>query len=130
MWGTIAAYVRQHGARYIFGCGSLYTTQRSEVAAYFSLLRKKFYAPPAYRVFPMPEKVFPGIPLEPERAAKAAPFQRLPSLLKGYLRAGAWVCGPPALDEEFGTTDFFMLLDFHQLGGSYLNRLGLAELTG
>jgi len=52
----------------------------------------------------------------------------LPSLIKGYLRAGAWVCGPPALDSEFGTTDFFVLLDFGKLGGDYLNRVGLAGL--
>jgi putative hemolysin len=128
MWGTIAAYVRERGVRYIFGCGSLYTTERSEAAAHFAMLRKKFYAPQEYRVFPVPEKAFPHLSPETETVAKPAPFQRLPSLLKGYLRAGAWVCGPPALDNEFGTTDFFMLLDFHRLGGSYINRLGLAEV--
>jgi putative hemolysin len=129
MWRSIAAYVRQHGVRYIFGCGSLYTTDRSEAAAYFTMLRRKYYAPETYRVSPVPEKAFQG-PAETHAIARPASFQRLPSLLKGYLRAGAWVCGPPALDDEFGTTDFFMLLDFHQLGRSYLSRLGLAELTG
>lgn len=94
MWGTIANYVREHRVRYIFGCGSLYTTEVSEASKYFAMLRKKYYAPDTYRVFPMPAKVFPGVDPELHSAAgKPARFQRLPSLLKGYLRVGAWICG-------------------------------------
>jgi putative hemolysin len=52
-------------------------------------------------------------------------FQKLPSLIKGYLRIGALVCGPPALDLEFGTADFFLLLDIGTLKEEYLKRLGL-----
>jgi putative hemolysin len=37
------------------------------------------------------------------------------SLIKGYLRVGAGVCGPPALDRDFGTTDFLVLLDIQKL---------------
>jgi putative hemolysin len=125
MWGTIAKYVREHGVRYIFGCGSLYTTEVSQASRYFAMLRKKYYAPDAFRVFPVPAKVFAGVNPELESANPTALFQHLPSLLKGYLRVGAWVCGPPALDDEFGTTDFFMLLDFSKLRDGYLTRLGL-----
>jgi putative hemolysin len=89
------------------------------------MLRKKYYAPDAFRVFPVPAKVFAGVNPELESANPTALFQHLPSLLKGYLRVGAWVCGPPALDDEFGTTDFFMLLDFSKLRDGYLTRLGL-----
>ena len=48
-------------------------------------------------------------------------------MIKGYLRIGALVCGPPALDKEFGTSDFFLLLDFASLKGEYLKRLGLRD---
>jgi putative hemolysin len=119
---------REHGVRYIFGCGSLYTTEVSEVSKYFAMLRKKYYAPEAYRVLPVPAKVFAGVDARIETGGKPALFNGLPSLLKGYLRVGAWVCGPPALDDEFGTTDFFMLLDFTKLSSGYLTRLGLAEI--
>lgn len=127
MWETIVGYVRQHGVRYIFGCGSLYTTEASAVSRYFALLRRKYYAPRRYRVDPLPDKVFAGVDPALRCEDEAALFQRLPSLIKGYLRVGAWVCGPPALDREFGTTDFFLLLDFSKLGGDYLNRIGLTE---
>jgi putative hemolysin len=44
------------------------------------------------------------------------------------LRIGALVCGPPALDGEFGTADFFLLLDFGSLRDEYLKRLGLTDV--
>jgi putative hemolysin len=59
---------------------------------------------------------------------ETALFQRLPSLIKGYLRIGSLVCGPPALDREFGTADFFLLLDFGALKEEYLRRLGLTDV--
>jgi putative hemolysin len=124
MWKTIVNYASRHGVRYIFGCGSLYTMEPVEVGKCFAMLRKKYYAPEAYRVFPVATRAFAGLETEAKCAGSPAFFQRLPSLLKGYLRAGAWVCGPPALDAEFGTADFFILLDFSKLGGDYLDRLG------
>jgi putative hemolysin len=127
MWEAIVNYARANGVRYIFGCGSLYTTEAADVTRYFALLRAKFYAPEAYRVCPIPAKVLSGVDLEAGWDDDPALFQRLPSLIKGYLRLGAWVCGPPALDREFGTTDFFVLLDFSRLGGDYSNRVGLAD---
>jgi putative hemolysin len=39
----------------------------------------------------------------------------LPPLFESYLSLGALVCGPPALDREFGTTDCLVLLDIHAL---------------
>jgi putative hemolysin len=33
-------------------------------------------------------------------------FLKLPSLIRGYLKLGAVVCGPPALDGQFDTGDF------------------------
>ena len=37
----------------------------------------------------------------------------VPSLLQSYLKAGAVICGDPALDEEFRCVDFFTLLDLN-----------------
>jgi putative hemolysin len=127
MWEAIAEQVRKHNVRYLFGCGSLYTTDTVEVSAMFSLLKNKYYAPQAYRVAPVEHCAFKCIK-DVGVADEQALFQKLPSLIKGYLRIGALVCGPPALDREFGTADFFLLLDFGTLKGEYLTRLGLTDL--
>lgn len=44
---------------------------------------------------------------------------------KRYLRLGAVVCGPPALDHEFGIAGVFMLLDIQKLSSDYLRRFRL-----
>lgn len=128
MWEAIAEQVRRYRVRYLFGCGSLYTTDVAEVSSMFSLLRNKYYAPDVLRVFPLEHCRFNGLSEQDDTADEQALFQKLPSLIKGYLRIGALVGGPPALDAEFGTADFFLLLDFTGLKGEYLKRLGLSEL--
>lgn len=46
-------------------------------------------------------------------------------LINGYLRLGAVVCGPLALDHEFGAADFWVLLDMQKWSREYLGRFGL-----
>jgi L-ornithine Nalpha-acyltransferase len=128
MWEAIAEQVKKHQVRYLFGCGSLYTTEADEVSAMFSMLKNKYYAPDAYRVFPLEACKFKDLIDDALISDEQALFQKLPSLIKGYLRIGAVVCGPPALDAEFGTADFFLLLDFGSLRDEYLKRLGLTDV--
>jgi len=130
MWEAIAEQVRKHQVRYLFGCGSLYTTDVGEVGSMFSLLRSNYYAPDPHRVFPVESCRFVGLTEQVGGADEPGQFQKLPSLIKGYLRVGALVGGPPALDREFGTADFFLLLDFGTLKGEYLKRLGLSNMKG
>jgi putative hemolysin len=44
-----------------------------------------------------------------------APAGASSRLLRAYLAIGAKICGPPAIDREFGTLDFLTLLDLHML---------------
>ena len=46
----------------------------------------------------------------------------VPPLLRGYLRLGAKVCGPPAYDPDFGTADFYVLLSLDDTDPRYLRR--------
>jgi putative hemolysin len=125
MWETIAQYVSAHRVRYLFGCGSLYTTDPQEVSESFSLLKRKYYADESLRVAPLARCRFESIDDDVPIADEQALFVKLPSLIKGYLRLGAVVCGPPALDREFGTADFLLLLDMRNLSADYLARFGL-----
>ena len=42
-----------------------------------------------------------------------------PALIKGYLRCGAKVLGPPAWDPEFNTADLPMLIRLNDLPARY-----------
>ncbi|TAK08573.1 GNAT family N-acetyltransferase [bacterium] len=122
MWDAIAEYIKTHKIRYIFGCASLLTTHPPEVSELFSYLKEKYYAPEELRVYPVPEKSFPELDENVKIRDEQAIFLRLPSLIKGYLRVGAFLCGPPALDLEFGTTDLFLLLDVTKMSTEYRRR--------
>lgn len=124
MWDAIADYVKAHKVSYIFGCASLLTTQPAEVSKFYSYLKEKYYAPEELRVHPVPEKIFPDLDENVAISDEQAVFAQLPGLIKGYLRVGALLCGPPALDVEFGTTDLFLLLDVTRMSAEYLRRFG------
>jgi len=126
MWQTIAAYVRSHQVRYLFGCGSLPTMDPGEVSSCFALLKRKHYAPETLRVYPLPANTFPGLDDQIKVADPRAVFARLPKLILGYLKVGAMLCGPPALDLEFGVTDLFLLLDVKKLGHEYQRHFGFS----
>ena len=126
MWQAIAQYVSAHGVRYLFGCGSLYTTDPREVSECYSLLKRKYFAGESFRVAPVAACRFEGVAGDLPIADEHGLFVKLPSLIKGYLRLGAVVCGPPALDREFGTADFLLLLDMRSLSTEYLDRVGMS----
>lgn len=44
---------------------------------------------------------------------------KAPSLLKGWLRAGAWICGEPAWNPDFNTADLPLLLPMERLKPRY-----------
>lgn len=113
LWGGIARYMHLSGYRYLMGCGSVSLADGGGAAAAFDdLVQRKHLAPDHLRC--APRRTFDPVGIE--RPARPA----IPPLLKGYLRLGAVVCGRPALDVEFGTADFLVLLDLEVADQRYL----------
>ncbi|GAA3575894.1 GNAT family N-acetyltransferase [Amycolatopsis ultiminotia] len=113
VWAGIARYMLLSGHRYLAGCASVPLSDGGNYAAgVWDVLRAKHYADEARRVSPLHPWECDDI-VRPGRAM-------LPPLIKGYVRLGAKVCGPPALDADFGVADFFVLLDLHQVDERYL----------
>ncbi len=114
MWSGLARYVLLSGHRYLAGCASVPLADGGRAAASAWLLGTTKYAcPPEFRVHPRD-------PWMPERQLTAEPSPSLlPPLLRGYLRVGAWMCGAPAHDRDFGDADFFVLLDLERMNERY-----------
>ncbi|WP_043627305.1 GNAT family N-acetyltransferase [Nonomuraea candida] len=110
MWAGIARYMVSGGHQWLAGCCSVPLGDGGAVAA--GVMAHVPLGPEEHRVRP----------LRPWRPGRAAPPDRFvpPPLLRGYLRLGAWVCGAPAYDPDFGTADFFLLLSMAQVNARYL----------
>lgn len=112
LWAGLARYMVAHGYGYLAGCASMGVADGGHAAAAaYARLRRAHLAPIEYHVFPR-------CPLRLEEL-DARGDAEVPPLLRGYVRAGAWICGDPAWDPDFNTADFFVLLPLGNLAPRY-----------
>ncbi len=122
LWRGIARYAIQRKARFLIGCSSLTSQDPIDGVAMWRQLQSHL-AEPALRTQPRSEfaVVARGDDLGLGRGAitpgpgSAPPATASSKLLRAYLALGAKICGPPAIDREFGTIDFLTLLDLNSL---------------
>ncbi|MCT9138080.1 GNAT family N-acetyltransferase [Streptomyces violarus] len=112
IWAGIARYMVDRGHEWLAGCCSIPLADGGALAsATWDRVRDKHLSPQEYRVQPL----LPWVP-GPAPAARV----ELPALLRGYLRLGAWVCGEPAHDPDFGVADLYVLLPMSRVNSRYL----------
>lgn len=113
LWGGIARYLATTGHRYLLGCASISLRDGGGQAAAFDDLARARYAAPQH------QRCTPAVPFDTRAIARPA-RPVVPPLLRGYLRLGAVICGPPSLDHDFGTADFLTLVDLDTADERYL----------
>lgn len=122
IWAGIALYMTDRGHEWLAGCCSVPLADGGALAsATWERVRARNLAPEEFRVRPL-RPWTPSPALSPAPAATAAPAAAsdLPALLRGYLRLGAWVCGEPAHDPDFGVADLYVLLPMSRVNPRYL----------
>jgi putative hemolysin len=106
LWRGIAAYALHGGKRYFFGCCSLTSQDARAGWRVGRWLERHGHTHPRFHT-----------PVQPRYALLSEPDSgevedaQVPKLFRTYLRFGAKVCSPPAVDREFGTIDFLVLFD-------------------
>ena len=112
LWSGLATCMREGGYPFLAGCASVSLADGGVLAAGVrKSLCDNHSGPPEHRVTPRLRASLP--PLDP-----GVPL-RMPPLIKGYLRAGAYICGEPAWDADFNTADMFLLLPMTGLSPRY-----------
>jgi putative hemolysin len=122
LWGGITELLVRAGLTYMLGCVSLIGTDPKIGWSVYEYLSRKNSVCKDFTVIPRP-----GFKLKrPDKselknmlADEASILRQIPPLFKGYLRLGGLICGEPALDIEFGTIDFFILVDINKVPARY-----------
>ena len=120
LWGALAGFMERNALDTMVGCASIPLCHHGAsgiegggdaAASIWNQLRRTHLAPIEYHVrprLPLPLGEFAGnLQIEP------------PALIKGYLRLGAEVLGPPAWDPDFNSADLPMLLRIANLPERY-----------
>jgi putative hemolysin len=115
LWAGLGQFMKEHGYEYLIGCASVSMADGGHLAA---SLYGQLSSGPQSRMAPEEYRVFPRCPLHLAALRRDLPAEP-PPLIKGYLRAGAWVCGEPAWDPDFNTADLPLLLPMARLSERY-----------
>lgn len=115
LWSSLAEFMHRNGLDLMIGCASVPMRDGGHTAAsLWTALRQTHLAP-------IEEQVTPRLPL-PVDELRCDLAAEPPPLIKGYLKCGAKVLGPPAWDPDFGTADLPMMLKLSELPASYRRR--------
>ena len=115
LWAALAAFLQRNALSRVVGCASVPMRDGGHMAAsLWRQLEQTHLAPIQLQV--RPRCALPVASLRSDLPVEA------PALIKGYLKCGATVLGPPAWDPAFNTADFPLLLDLRDLPAAYRRR--------
>lgn len=113
LWQGIARLVLERKIDYLIGCASIPLAHGDKyITNIMQHIYQSHYAPESLRVRPL-------VPLRLGEETPQPDDIILPTLLKGYLRQGALICGEPYWDAAFGVADVFVLLECGQITSRY-----------
>jgi putative hemolysin len=127
LWQGIWSYVHEHGVDVMVGCASFEGTDPTAHAEALSFLHHTALAPEEWRVRAH-EHLRVDMNMMPEEAvSRRAALKALPPLIKGYIRAGAYVGDGAVIDRQFGTTDVFIILPVASIQPRYSDHFGARD---
>jgi putative hemolysin len=124
LWGALAEFMVRNKLDTMIGCASIPMQYRGSggviggghaAASIWAQLRHTHLAPIEFHVRPR-------LPLPVDELDSSLAIEP-PALIKGYLRLGAKVLGPPAWDPDFNSADLPMLLRITDLPARYRRHL-------
>ncbi len=116
MWKAVGEQMALQKFDSMIGCTSVSAADGGELA------RQLWWQLSATHLVPAPLQIRPRMALALGSRA-GLPRVAIPTLMKGYLRCGGRLLGPPALDRDFNTADFPMLVNLADLPSRYVKRV-------
>lgn len=119
LWRGLGTLIQRNKYEYVLGCVSVPMIDHGTYASnLFNQCQALGYVTDRFNAQPLKgHELTTGMPI---KAVKPPP------LLKGYLKLGASICAPPAIDPAFGTVDFLTILQLSKIDPRYARHF-LAE---
>lgn len=111
LWKGIAEYMKSTSNRYLFGCSSLTSTRPRDGWVVLDYLRNKGFMHDDFYLDTTDAFDCPQV----ERNEEAWKSVKLPTLFRLYMDLGAKTLSEPALDKNFKTIDFLIIVDIKEL---------------
>jgi putative hemolysin len=128
LWRGLGEYARAAGIDYLFGLSSITDVTVPEIARIHRWFEAKGLVDLCYGITPRAKYRIDGLDAalaaadaDPAGATATAtdPAERVPSLFKTYIKAGAKVCSQPVIDRDFNCADWLTVLNMQELVSSY-----------
>lgn len=122
LWHGIWAYTLHHKIDVMFGCASLTGTNPEVMVDQLSVLKVANQAPDPWKVRAH-DNLYVDMGNGDDHASRKA-LGKLPPLIKGYLRLGAYIGDGAVVDHHFGTTDVLIVLPIENINPRYITYYG------
>jgi L-ornithine Nalpha-acyltransferase len=120
LWRGIAAYVFQNKIELMFGCASLPGTDPDLLAMELTYLYYNHLAPAPIRPRALPHRYIEMRRLDRDQIDVRGALNKLPPLIKGYLRLGGFVGDGAVIDPQFNTIDVAVIVQTDLMTDKYL----------
>lgn len=113
LWSALGQFMVRHRFDTMVGCASVGLLDGgSNASALWHGVRDNYLVRPEWQVRPR-------CPLALSDASAPLALRAMPPLIKGYLRGGARVLGPPSWDPGFQTADLPIMMRMEELSARY-----------
>jgi putative hemolysin len=121
LWRGITAYSIQHHVDLMFGCASFADIDQNNLKNVLSFLYHRKLSPIDWRAIARTHlyQKMNYIDMTPDIEHEI--LAKMPPLIKGYLRLGAWVGDGAVVDSQFGTTDVLITLPVANIPKRYID---------
>jgi len=127
LWRGVMVYNARFAVDVMFGCASFSGTDPKALALPLSYLHHFHLAPADMRVRANPARYVDMNLMAKEAIDPKEALRKLPPLLKGYVRAGAWIGDGAVIDRQFATTDVFICFPLSKLDERYRSRFQMKQ---
>lgn len=118
LWQGISNYIKMYKIKILMGCASFHGTNPSKFEDEFSLLYESYRLPEDYNVKSLQSNEISFN----KNINHSTILNKLPPLIKGYLRAGGMVSENFYIDTEFETIDYCVIMLTEKIVSRYQNK--------